>query len=353
MEGAETTSLCLPIRGAGSFKDRDYLETGEKLVFCVVGEIHPPGRVFAYLKYVLGEAKPNRVLRFYSVPHVEETMKLLAQKHPEYLFEDPYSGLRFPAVPLSKIKTHYKPEEGLSRIRASPKDVLEEKAARLAELLAERAGVPLGRFGITGSILLGIHNLAYSDIDLIVYGLRESLKVKEALLSLYGEAESRVQRFSGGKLKAWCEEKSKLHPLTFEEALEIYRRTWNRGIFEGTVFSVHPVQADYEVAERYGGKRFKAREVVEGEAYIEDASHSIFLPAVYKVRNVKVRGKSLEEVLKLVSFEGLYGGIFTEGERVRFRGLLEEVEDLKLNRVYWRVLIGSRAAKGHDYIKPC
>jgi len=348
------TTFSQPFRRPGSFKDRDYLETWENLVFCVVGEVHPPGKAFAYLKYMLGEDKPNRVLRFYSVPHVEETMKLLAEKHPEYLFKDPYSGIVFPAVPESKVKVHHKPEAGVARILSSPRDPLEAKAARLVKLLSSRSKVPLERFGITGSILLGIHNLAYSDIDLIVYGLEESLKVKDALESLYLEEGSQVEKFKGERLKAWCLEKSRLHPLTFEEAEEIYRRTWNRGTFEGTMFSVHPVKADYEVEEAYGEVKVEGLRLVEGEACIADSRESIFLPAVYKVERVEIPGEeeSLErEVLELVSFEGLYGGIFQPGERVRFKGLLERVESRRKGS-YFRVVVGSKAASGSDYIKP-
>ncbi len=320
----------------------------------MVGEVHPPGRAFAYLKYVLSKAeKARRVLRFYSVPHVEETMRMLEDRYPEYMFQDEFSGLRFPAVPAGRVKVHHKPEDGIRRITEAPRDPLEEKASRLAVLLSEKAGVPLGNFGVTGSILLGIHSLAYSDIDLIVYGLKESLKVKEALQSLYGEAESGIEKIRGERLRRWCEEKARLHPLTFQEAEEVYRRTWNRGVYRGTFFSVHPVKADWEVKEAYGDRKLKGEGIVEAEATILDASESIFLPAVYRIGEVKVSaGPEAGEIVELVSFEGLYGGIFAEGERVKVRGLLERVESLKDDVVYRRILVGSRAAGGRDYVKP-
>ena len=33
-------------------KDRDFVETVESFLFCVVGYLHPPDKVTAYLKYV-------------------------------------------------------------------------------------------------------------------------------------------------------------------------------------------------------------------------------------------------------------------------------------------------------------
>ena len=346
-----TTRSSPPFRRPGSFKDRDYLETDEGLVFCVVGEVHPPERAFAYLKYMVSAEETRRVLRFYSVPHVEETTRMLESRYPEYLFQDVFSGLRFPAVPTSKVKVHHKPENGIKRITMAPRDPLEDKALRLATLLSERAGVPLGNFGVTGSILLGIHNLAYSDIDLIVYGREESARLKEALQGLYGEAK--VERFKGERLKRWCEEKARLHPLTFLDAEEIYRRTWNRGVFRGTFFSVHPVRADWEVKETYGDKRLISEGIIEAEATILDASESLFLPALYKIGEVKVSaGLEADGISELVSFEGLYSGIFRKGERVEVRGLLERVESLLNGKIYRRILVGSRAAGGGDYVKP-
>jgi hypothetical protein len=346
-----TTGLSPPFRRPGSFKDRDYLETGEGLVFCVVGEVHPPERAFAYLKYVVSAEEIRRVLRFYSVPHVEETTRMLENRYPEYLFQDKFSGLKFPAVPASRVKVHHKPENGIKQIATAPRDPLEDKALRLVRLLSERAGVPLGNFGVTGSILLGIHNLAYSDIDLIVYGRGESVKLREALQNLYREAE--VERLRGERLRRWCEEKARLHPLTFQEAEEIYRRTWNRGIFRGTFFSVHPVRADWEVKETYGDKRLTSEGIVEAEATILDASESLFLPALYRVGEVKVSaGLKADGITELVSFEGLYSGIFRKGERVKVRGLLEKVESLLNGKIYRRILVGSRAAGGGDYVKP-
>ncbi len=349
------TSLSQSYRSRGSFKDRDYIRTGEGLVFCVVGDVHPPGWVTAYLKYIIRrEERPWRILAYYSLPHVEETLSYLKANHPKYLFVDRFSGLKFSAVPRSEVKVHYRPEQALRRLKVKPRDQLEDKALRLAELLSEASNVDLERFGVSGSILLGIHNLKYSDVDLVVYGLEESMKVKEALLRLYGDPETPIEKFSGEKLKAWCEEKSMLHPLTLEEAEEIYRRTWNRGIFEGTVFSIHPVRADYEVKDKYGSERFKAEGIVEAEATITEDRESIFLPAKYRVGEVKIlSGPNVDGIVEIVSYEGLYSGIFNVGERVKVRGLLEKISPLEdEEKSYYRILIGSRAACGRDYIKP-
>ena len=60
--------------------DRDMVETRDGLMFVVVGYLHPPGRVTAYLKYVpseegrwrRGDTRYTRTLRYYHVTQVEK-----------------------------------------------------------------------------------------------------------------------------------------------------------------------------------------------------------------------------------------------------------------------------------------
>ena len=66
-------------------KDKDFIETIEGLLFCVVGYLHPPDRYTAYLKYVpseggkwkRGETRYARVLPYYHVSQVENTYGFL------------------------------------------------------------------------------------------------------------------------------------------------------------------------------------------------------------------------------------------------------------------------------------
>jgi predicted nucleotidyltransferase len=88
-------------------KDRDFLETTEGLLFCVVGYLHPPGRYVAYLKYTpadtgkwaRGDVAYRRELPYYHVRHVRRTLEWLEAEHPRYLWTDPATGLRFSHVP--------------------------------------------------------------------------------------------------------------------------------------------------------------------------------------------------------------------------------------------------------------
>jgi predicted nucleotidyltransferase len=343
------------------FKDRDYIRTGEDLLFCVAGYLHPPERVIAYLKYVpekeggwgSGAKRFTRALPYYTIKCLKKTLDFLHKNYPQYIFNDPTVNGTFSSVPVTRIKSHYCPEEKIKKlVKKSPKDSLQLKTIELASLLSERSGVPLRFFGVTGSVLLDIHNPSFSDMDLTVYGYEHSLKVKHALLDLYSEKNSRIKKFSGKQLEEWCESKRKLYPLTVSEANEIYRRIWNRGTFNGTMFSIHPIKLEREILEFYGEKTFNSEGIVEVEAVVEDVSGSMFLPCVYKVRNVNVLSDlKVNDIFEVVSYEGLYSDILSPGETLLAKGKLEKVCDLKRGTFYHRVLIGSLEGKGEDYIK--
>lgn len=341
------------------FRDRDYLRTEEGYFFCVLGPVHPEDRVIAYLKYVpdpsgkwgRGSNRFRRALPHYTVDGLLETFRFL-ESRPEYLFDSQAWGVRMSAVPLHKISEHLKPEEKVSQLmRMEGLDPLQSKTVRLVEALSELSGVPPSYFGVTGSVLLDIHR-DFSDIDLLVYGKRNSESVRKALLQSYEERDSPVRRLHGEKAREWCLQKTELYPLTYEEAERILERRWNRGLFHGTLFSIHPVKLEGEVKEKYGDRVFRPEGTVKIEATVSDASEACFMPATYRVEDVRVvEGPRVRDIFEVVSYEGLYGDLAKDGERILAYGKLEGVTDRVSGLRYHRLLIGSQEARGRDYIK--
>lgn len=340
------------------FRDRDYLETVEGLYFTVLGNLHPPGRAIAYLKYAPSPGgrwgRPPRLfdrpIKEYTVHNVKSMLEFLRKRYPIYLYRIESFNVEFSAVPIGRVKAHYKPEDKLLELLASKeRDGLQEKAVKLATLLSKESGVDLKSFGVTGSILIGLHNLKFSDVDLVVYGREEGLAVKEALRALLAEGR-KVRRFPKGYVERWHGSRRRLYPLTLKETLRLFERVWNRGEFLGTPFSIHPVKVE---AERYGEEVYSPVGIIEAEGEVVDSKESIFMPAKYKVSfpPIEFRGEKYE-VEEVVSYEGLYSGLVEPGERVSVRGKLEEVRNVKESRSYFRVVVGSPEAGGNDYIKP-
>ncbi len=345
-----------------NFRDRDYLETEEGFFFTVVGNIHPKDRVIAYLKNIpsqsgkwgSGERRYERTLKYYTMNCLTETLNFLADHHPHYIQRLKADNITFSSVPINRIHKHYRPEEKLITLsRKKDLDILQNKTIELVNLLAKTSNVQSSCLGVTGSILIGIHNLAFSDIDLTVYGRKNSLALKEALQQLMKQKKSPIKKLINENLKEWCKKKSELFPLTIKEAYKIYQRRWNRGTFKGKLFSIHPIKVEKETLKKYGDIIFTPMGIIEAKAQVINSSDAIYMPAIYLVRDVQIFfGPNVQGIEEVTTYEGLYRDLVYDGEYLLCRGKLEKVEDKRHGRTYHRIIIGSPEAAGNDYIKP-
>ncbi len=343
------------------FRDRDFLSTTEGFLFCVVGPYHPADRVIGYLKYLpdpkgtwrRGREGFKRVMQTYTIANLLETFDFLRAEYPKYLFFSEVYGIAMTAVPRESIVSHFKPEKKLATLfQKSRLDSLQRRVVRFVDSLSQLSGASAGKFGVTGSILLDIHNPAFSDMDVTVYGEDSSYAVKEALAEVGLAEEFGIRRFDEGRLGKWLESRTQNHPLSHDEARRVYERKWNVGVFEGTLFSAHPVRLEGELKEKYGDKTCRPLGMVGLRAVVSDSRDSIFLPAVYGVSEVELEGEVEARVEEVVSYEGLYDSLAEEGEAVEVWGKLEHVVDSRTGREYDRVLVGSPEGRGREYIKP-
>ena len=343
-----------------SFRDRDSLITPEGFIFTVIGNLHPADRVIAYLKYVpdeqgrwgAGRSRYRRALAAYNAPSVMDSMRFLSGEAPQYIFESAVDGISLPAVPIERIASHLCPETRLSELqRAESRDELESKAIRLAQVLSKDVGVPTGSLGLTGSILAGIHNPAFSDIDLIVYGFDNAVRVRAFLQKLEESSSREIRKLAGTSREKWISERLRSTPLTRQDAAALLARKWSVGSFEGTDFSIHAVHTEMEVHGRYGDEQYKPLGIIDATARIAGAEESMFMPAVYRIEHADVKGgHAVAGLDRIVSYEGLYADVAVEGETVSCRGKLERVES-PLGASH-RILIGSPEARGTDHLLP-
>jgi len=349
------------------FRDRDFIESSEGLLFAVIGNIHPMERVIAYLKYIprykssirvkwsRNGVQFGRILPYYSAMGVAQTMDFLRKNHPNYIVFDKYRSIELIEIPRNNIKKHYKPEERLKEILNTSRDPLEEQALELITKISEESGVSLDNFGITGSILLKIHNLVYSDIDLIVYGIENSYRVREAVKRLLNIPDSGFYKPVGEVLEEWARDITRIHPLTIEEAKILYSRyKWNRAFYKGRQFSIHPVKLENEVYEKWEDKIVKPLGLVKIRARVIDSRDSIFMPAIYRVDDVKIiEGEAPSKSIRyVVSYEGLYIDLAENNDEIIAYGKLEMVNDIRNSEDYLQVTVGTFEAGGKDYIKP-
>jgi predicted nucleotidyltransferase len=352
------------------FRDRDYIETEEGLVFAVIGNVHPVDRVIAYLKYMridVGVGSVNtiwfkqgvpylRVLPLYSASNVRAVLdRYLRDRYRDYVVLDKYRNIELIEVPKHRVRIHYKPEERLQEVFKRPRDSLERLVLEMVEKLALTSEVSVSNFGVTGSILLGIHNPQYSDIDLIVYGTSNAYKVRESIKELYTDESSGFSYFDEDSLERWAREVAETQAFTVDEAKLFYRKyVWNRGLYRGRKFSIHPVKLEDEVREEWEQTIHKPLCIGTVRARVVDSRDSIFMPAVYVVRDVEILDgcRVNAEIRRVVSYESLYIDVAQPGDEIIARGKFEHVTDTKTGDEYAQVVVGSYEAQGKDFIRP-
>jgi len=346
-----------------------YVESTEGLLFAVKGLVHPPGAVVAYLRYA---PDPDGERRREGIPyrrlyHFEEQEKLLRERCPACLFDDPVFGEQLQGVPRERIRQVYDPCLKLAELRRREGlDELEEKAVEFADLLAGRAKVPESSLGISGSILVGLHT-PRSDLDAVVYGSENCRAVHSVLRELLDEAPlppqswggprggDEVRRLNEEEMKALYAFRSQDTPMSFEDFVRLEGRKVIQGRFQGCEYFIRFVKAPAEVGERYGDRRYTSLGRAEIEATVAGAGEAIFTPCTYGVEDVRFKaspqspptlggktdGWEVGDLREITSFRGRFCEQAREGERVLARGKLEKVV-VREGEVYYRLLLGGR-----------
>lgn len=344
----------------GYIADRDFIRTKEGFFWVVVGYTHPPDRIIAYLKYIPsissgkwkdGTTPLERMLPYYSATTVGNTFAFLRHQYPEYLFFCPVNQIEMSAVPLDKIEKYYVPEEKRQNLlKENSLDSLQSKAINLIRQLSQRSDAPLTSFGIIGSILLDIHNPAFSDIDITVYGAKNAHRVKSTLLELTKEGFP-FSKMSNEFLHKWCQSRAQILPLDAAELKKIFHRRWNIGTYDQTRYSIHPIRTKEELREKYGEAKYEPLGFVKIKARVIDNSEALYLPCKYRLSDVEIiEGSKDIDIETLISYEGLYCDLVNKDETVLAFGKLEKI--IYKDKDAFRILIGSIDAHSKDYMIP-
>jgi len=326
------------------------IETRNNLVFDVKGLVHPPGKVIAFPRFIpspTGTRKTRRGL-YGKVYNLAERFKYLQENMPNLIVHDPVFDENLCEVPHTSIARHYKPAEGLRKLRFSLKlTELETKALRFAESLKEAAGIPWNAIGISGSVLVGL-STSGSDIDPIVYGTGNARKAYVALEKLLKTQGSGLTPYNNEELQTLFEFRSKDTEMSFEDFARVESRKAFQGKFDGVDYFVRFMKDWREINEEYGDMCYKNSGYSRITARVKDDSEALFTPCVYTLDNVKVvEGSRLEPISEIASFRGRFCQQARTGETVVAQGKIEQVINKKQNTWHYRMIIGNKPS---DYM---
>ncbi|MEM2875841.1 MAG: hypothetical protein QXL67_02680, partial [Candidatus Bathyarchaeia archaeon] len=225
-------------------------------------------------------------------------------------------------------------------------DGLSLKAIELAETLKEGSRIPWSGIGISGSVMVGMHNQS-SDIDITVYGSKNCLSVYKTLRDLVEVNES-VKPYDEEDLKRLFLFRYRDTCMRYEDFKRVESRKVTQGKFKGRDFFVRLVKNVDEESERYGTTLYRRVGWARLKARVVDCSDALFTPCRYQIDDVAVlSGKKVEPILEVASFRGRFCDQAREDETILSQGKLERVEKLGGYQPYYRLLLGGEPS---DYM---
>jgi predicted nucleotidyltransferase len=327
------------------FREGDFIETRDRLIFDVKGLVHPPDRVIAFLRYYPSEAgrRERDGVRYDKVYSLDDRFNLLKKIAPSYIIFDQVFGSAMQAVPVGDIDRLYQPTDKLIEFLANQDDLdtMERLSLSFCELLSKSSSIPLNKLGVTGSILVGLQSES-SDIDVIVYGTKNCLSAYKAIGSLYSDSESQVRPYTEKELRKLFKFRSSDTHTEWKSFLRTESRRRLQGIFRGRDYFLRFIRDWDEVGEHYGDLTYRSLGKATVKAKVIDDTGSFFTPCFYKVDDVRlVNGEPRGQppLSEICSFRGRFCEIARKGESVTGRGKLELVTD-KSGRIHTRLVVG-------------
>ena len=226
----------------------------------------------------------------------------------EYLKIDPtISGPR-PAwarykvfVPLSSMVGYFPTLHSLQAIFriAEGGDEKADRIKRAIEISADRLGITLEQYGMSGSVSLGNYFKPH-DLDVVIHGgVEEVRRIVELLRELTSREEERQVHEFG---KFW--------PIRYWEEVD------------GEKVMICPFFSLLD-ADEFPLRDFSAEELgkVEIAGRVADHTFNAFNPTILILDQVKLDGKDRSENLHLILYHGVERGDYWEGDRIEGEGI--------------------------------
>ncbi len=310
--------------------DHYYVELRNNCFAVVVGNKHYKYLIIGYIKYCPTNRKTPWLRDSIHYKRIVYKYDPLIVHRSAYMKQFiPYYGIEVPVIPVSSISRIYDPLDKKYELYHKPRDSLEDKALRLVSELEYYSKTSNG-IGITGSILLGIHNPNISDIDLVVYGWKNSIEIIEAIR----EKQTSLKPFSRERLKIWAQSNAEATGLTVKQVLKYYR-LWRRGVYMDKEYSIIYNKGVRE--EFTGTSNWITKRIVKIKAYLRGGLEGLNYPLKTSIEEYEVlEGYASTQITEILSFEALYMPLFYEGGEALITGLLQ----YNLSEDTCRIIVG-------------
>jgi len=334
-------------------RDRDILRDHHGRIFITLGYIQPTDRILSFLKYIPHEdgrwqADGIHYKRFFwgSVDSTVEGMPLLP---PDYILFDTHFQTELVEPPRTAIKDYFSPELRLNEILAEPKDEMEELVQRAAVTLHDELKIPFENLGVAGSILWKGHNPEYSDINMNIYGFKESWNLQNN----YSNLESKESQTRLRDLDEWNRAidrvRTRITILDMVELQALFTRR-NALCVSDRCIGITPILKPEEVPIEHGSESYTTLKdtPVKLTTSVENVDYGIFHPAIYDIDPTIIEGV---QVSRIMIYDGAFGGLLRIDDRIEVSGTLQKVSSTETENQFHQLMVGTKNGSGREYIK--
>ena len=325
----------------------DYLETKENhLFFDIKGYHHPQDRKICFLRFY-PDQNGDRIKegkKYKKIYSLEERYIKVREEYPQYLVFSHELDLELQGVKIGDIEKIYTPKDYYKALITKNQLVDVELAlVQLCELFINEGKVPENSIGISGSPMVGL-NKEKSDLDILIYGTRESLEFQSNLKKIFDVSKS-LRKYNMQEYKTLYDWRFGGPNFSFKYFLKSEKRKLHQGKFNGTDFFIRYIKSPEDWKGNFYDYKFKNLGRIEIKAKIVDSTDSIFTPCSYKIKCIEIVDKklnvnhiNLKNITEINSFRGRFCEHAKDGELVLVKGKLEEVV-FKGNQKHLRILL--------------
>lgn len=340
----------------------DFIESKSGHIFELKGFHQPQDRTISFIRYAPTSKSPsleinmrNRInnsdcsLEYYKkIYPLNEKFQYIREKNPEYLFSHPNYYFQLQAVPNSEIKEHFLPNKFLQFLNNSkeilPSSSILKDALDLCHYLSENSGVSMEYIGITGSLLVGLQN-EESDIDLIVYGFENSIKIRKVIKENFQNQDEKhpLCAYSMENYRDLYKSRAKGSSISFQKFLQYEVRKFHQGKFRNRDFFIrfleHSNRDNYKNDNQFENRKIKnlGRIILSGEVVNDE--YWWITPSRVQIADVTIQNSNklipdahdllrnnnlkIADIYQIISLRGRYTENVRLLERFKVSGSLE------------------------------
>ena len=305
-------------------RPKDFISINNKLFFAVVNEYQEDNHALTFLRYMKDNAGIHKLT-------TKKAEKIIRDTYPEFQFDSYYADIVLHGIPINLIKEIYYPEQTVTRLLGmeSPDNKQSDAIGIINTLLA--VGFKKDYMGITGSIMLDMHN-ENSDVDIIIYGREQFLKIRKYIKNSLDKGE--INSLTQAMWKDTYERRD--CALSFNEFYSHEKRKFNKFIFGNSKIDISAIPKKGEKYKESGPYKKISKDEIS--SIVTNDTYAYDFPARYLINHNMIK--------EVVSYTATYTGQARKGEKIEAAGFVEEDRD----GVY-RLLVGTSREAKDEYIR--